>query len=115
MFRIFAHLQRHPSSGIFYFRIAIPAHLRDTLGKREIKKTLGTGLRAEAILKAQRLYLETQNLFQRMEKRRMSSKKTEVATAADILASLEGIPVSPEGLHAEDRYHRCRAKSDHRT
>ena len=99
MFRIFAHLQRHPSSGIFYFRIAIPAHLRDTLGKREIKKTLGTGLRAEAILKAQRLYLETQNLFQRMEKKRMAPapKQPKPATASDILASLENIPLSSDG------------------
>lgn len=99
MFRVFAHLQRHPSSGIFYYRIAIPAHLRDTLGKREIKKTLGTGLRAEAILKAQRLHVETCELFRRLEKKRMASapKQPAPVPAADILASLESMPVSTDG------------------
>lgn len=99
MFRIFSHLQQHPSSGIFYFRIAIPAHLRDTLGKLEIKKTLGTGLKSEAIIRAQRLFLETQNLFQRMEKKRMAPapKQPKPAIAADVLASLENIPLSSDG------------------
>jgi integrase len=99
MFRVFAHLQRHPSSGIFYYRIAVPAHLRDTVGKREIKKTLGTGLRAEAILKAQRLHVETCELLTRLEKKRMASapKQPAPVPAADILASLDSMPVSPDG------------------
>jgi hypothetical protein len=78
--------------------------LRDTLGKREIKKTLATGLKSEAIPRAQQLFLETQNLFQRMEKKRMASapnqtqpNQTKPVPAADILASLEGMSVSPDG------------------
>lgn len=73
--------------------------MRDTLGKREIKKTLATGLKSEAIPRAQQLFLETQNLFQRMEKKRMASapNQTKPVPAADILASLEGMSVSPDG------------------
>lgn len=96
MFRVFAHLQRHPSSGIFYFRIAIPAHLRDTLGKREVKRSLGTGLRSEAMLKAQRLHLETRDLFHKLEKR-MSQKWPEPVPAANILADLAAIQTAPDG------------------
>jgi integrase len=99
MFRVFAHLQRNPSSGIFYYRIAIPAHLRHSIGRCEIKKSLGTGLRSEAILKAQRLHVETCELFQRLEKKRMASppKTPAPAPAADILASLDSMPVSTDG------------------
>ncbi|WP_028319278.1 site-specific integrase [Desulfobulbus elongatus] len=99
MFRAFAHLQRHPSSGIFYFRIAIPAHLRDTLGRREVKRSLGTGLRSEATVVAHRLYAETMELFTRLEKKRMAPapKQPKPVPAADILAALDSMPVSPDG------------------
>lgn len=96
MFRISAHLQRHPSSGIFYFRIAIPTRLRDTLGKREIKKSLGTGVRAEAIVEAQRLYVKTHDLFRRTEKR-MAPQKSKSSPANDLLSILNNMPVSPDG------------------
>ncbi|NCB43882.1 MAG: hypothetical protein EOM59_14885 [Clostridia bacterium] len=29
MLRVFAYLQQHPISGIFYYRETVPAHLRD--------------------------------------------------------------------------------------
>lgn len=102
MFRVFSHLQQHPSSGIFYFRIAIPAHLRDTLGKRELKRSLGTGLRSEATVKAHRLYAETIELFTRLEKKRMAPapkqpKPSDNFTPAEVLAALDALPSSPDG------------------
>jgi len=103
MFRTFAHLQRHPDSGIFYFRLTVPTHLRDTIGKGTIKKSLGTGLRAEAVLKAQRLHLETLEQFHRLEKRMAPPKhkpvKSDKALAsAAVLAELEGMSPGPDNL-----------------
>jgi len=43
------------SFGIYHLRLAVPKHLRHTIGKREIKKTLRTGNRREALRKARRL------------------------------------------------------------
>lgn len=98
MFRISAHLQRHPSSGIFYFRIAIPNHLRDTLGKREIKKSLGTGCRAEAVVEASRLYVQTHDLFEktkrRMAPKQQTTKRKTAAPAVDPWAGLNN-PSTP--------------------
>lgn len=68
MFRVSCHLQRHSRSGIFYFRLTVPARLRHLLHKREIKKSLGTGRRAEAIPLAQGLYCKYYLLFQKLER-----------------------------------------------
>ncbi|MDX9833827.1 MAG: hypothetical protein RBT36_01265, partial [Desulfobulbus sp.] len=67
MFRVFAYLQQHPVSGIFYYREAVPARLQPAIGKREIKKSLGTGRRTEAIRLAQRLHVKTLDLFEEAE------------------------------------------------
>ena len=96
MFRISAYLHRHPDSGIFYFRLTIPPHLRHTIGKREIKKSLETGLRADAIPKAHQCYVEAHKLFQRAEKRmsKPNAKTEAVRTALDELEDM----VSPDGF-----------------
>jgi hypothetical protein len=45
------HLWKHPQSGIFYFRQAVPEDRRPAVGKREIKFSLGTTDPKEAKLK----------------------------------------------------------------
>ena len=100
MFRISAYLQRHSESGIFYFRLTVPSHLRHAIGKREIKKSLNTGLRADAIPKVHQCYVEAHKLFQRAEKRMDTPrKKTEEATqAAEALADLDSMASIPDGF-----------------
>ncbi len=101
MLRVFAYLQQHPVSGIFYYRETVPAHLRPALGKREIKKSLGTGRKTEAIRAAQLLHAETVKLFERAERRmtKRNAKPTpdQAQTAADMLAALERPSVAPSG------------------
>ncbi len=46
------------SFGIYHLRLRVPDHLRQSLGKREIKKTLQTGCRRDALQKARRLVVE---------------------------------------------------------
>ena len=86
MFRVFAYLQQHPVSGIFYYREAVPARLQPAIGKREIKKSLGTGRKTEAIRLAQRLHVKTLDLFEEAERQMTAKKKP-----ADILADLDMI------------------------
>ena len=101
MLRVFAYLQQHPISGIFYYRETVPAHLRPVLGKREVKKSLGTGRKTEAIRAAQLLHAETIKLFERTEKRMAPKKGKPVPdaaqTAAAVLAALEGASSGPAG------------------
>ena len=40
---------KHPKTGVYWFRKAVPLALRALVGKREINQTLGTKDRAEAI------------------------------------------------------------------
>jgi hypothetical protein len=100
MFRVFSHLQHHKESGIFYFWLAVPAHLRDHIGRSEIKKSLGPGLRSEATLKAQKLFVETMEMFHRLEMKRMAPtkpKRRPVAPAVDPWAGLDN-PSAPRML-----------------
>ncbi|SDR08945.1 hypothetical protein SAMN05519103_00696 [Rhizobiales bacterium GAS113] len=39
---------KHPETGVYYFRKAVPDHLREALGKREEKRSLRTKEPAEA-------------------------------------------------------------------
>jgi len=67
MIRVFSFLQRNPSSGILYFRYAIPERFRQHLGKTEIRRSLGTADKRLAIPVAMRLYSEMQDLFKKLE------------------------------------------------
>lgn len=49
--------------GIYYFRLVIPVSLRVDIGKTELRRSLKTRNKREAILKAARLLLEAQELF----------------------------------------------------
>ncbi len=42
------YLHRHPKTGVYWFRRAVPAPLRAALGRREITESLGTKAPAEA-------------------------------------------------------------------
>ena len=66
MSRISSHLQRHPKSGIYYFRLAVPERLRSAICKREIKRSLRTGLRSEVTLAAMHCFVQAQELFKRV-------------------------------------------------
>jgi hypothetical protein len=37
-----SYLQRHPKTGVYWFRRSVPPELRRVVGKPEIRKTLGT-------------------------------------------------------------------------
>lgn len=60
-----SHLQR-TKYGIFHFRLAVPPDLRCLIGKREIKKSLETGVQSEAIRKSYKLKASTEALFERL-------------------------------------------------
>jgi integrase len=62
MMRIPSYLQRH-SSGIFYFRIVVPDALKSQLNLREIKCSLRTRFKHEAIFRSQPLSLTIRNMF----------------------------------------------------
>jgi hypothetical protein len=59
-----SYLQRHPKSGVYRFRRAVPPKLRKALGgKHEIKKSLGTKNVNEAKRKAMEYAAEVDRLF----------------------------------------------------
>ncbi|MDZ7852363.1 MAG: tyrosine-type recombinase/integrase [Halomonas sp.] len=51
--------------GIYYFRLVVPAHLRSTVGRTEIRQSLRTRSKREALLSSARLFLESQSLLGR--------------------------------------------------
>ena len=55
--------------GIYYFRLVIPASLRVAIGKTELRRSLKTRSKREALLKAARLLLEAQELLDRAQGR----------------------------------------------
>ena len=99
MLRVFAYLQRHPSSGIFYYRETVPARLRGVIGKTEIKKSLGTGRKTEAIRAAQLLHAETIKLFESAERLMTPKKAKPVVNAAQTAVSvLEALKGASDGI-----------------
>ena len=64
--RIPSHLYLNPY-GVYHFRIAVPQDLRKMFGKREIKKSLRTSNRKQAILIAQRLSAQVAGVFEEMK------------------------------------------------
>ena len=72
MARYSSYLQLVPN-GTYHFRIAIPKDLRLVFNKREIKKSLHTKNVHSAVIQAQELYLQTEQLF---EEARMAKKKS---------------------------------------
>ncbi|MBF0192335.1 MAG: hypothetical protein HQL99_14515 [Magnetococcales bacterium] len=62
MFHIPSYLSRN-EYGIFHFRIAVPLHLRAYFKKKEIKRSLRTSDRREAIQRSRLIAYEVNNLF----------------------------------------------------
>src|SRR5882724_6229516 len=58
------YLWRHPSSGIYWFRRGVPAELRQTIGKREVKKSLTTTDVREAKRRGMEVAAEVDRLFE---------------------------------------------------
>jgi integrase len=74
MIKIPSYLQRAPS-GKFHFRIAIPVRLRPYFDKRELRRTLGTYKRHEAIRLSRALANEAETAFLHAEGELMKKKK----------------------------------------
>lgn len=49
--------------GIFYFRIAVPHKLRHIIGKRELRQSLRTKNRKDAMSAARRMAVAAENFF----------------------------------------------------
>jgi integrase len=58
------YLWRHPDSGIYWFRRGVPVELRPGIGKREIKKSLGTTSLPEAKRRGMEVAAEVDRLFE---------------------------------------------------
>ncbi len=66
---------KNPSSGIFYFRVAVPKDLQKPLGKAEIKKSLRTKSYSEAKAKFAVAYADAQELFLQFRQEKTLSQK----------------------------------------
>ena len=73
MFRIPSYLRRN-QHGIFHFRIAVPISIRSYFGKSEIKRSLRTSNRREAIQLSRLMAFQVNNLFQKARSGEMSDK-----------------------------------------
>lgn len=62
-----AGIWKHPKSGIYWFRMAVPERHRTAVGKREIKQTLDTRSEVQARLKHASLLAQTTALFARLD------------------------------------------------
>ena len=74
MLRLPSYLQRHPQSGIYYFRIAIPKPLAAQLKQREWKKSLRTRDPQAAKRTARLLSLQAEYLFDQLLRTPMPKK-----------------------------------------
>lgn len=74
------NLQKHPKSGVYRFRRAVPQELRLILGKSEIVETLRTKDVNEAKQKAKEVGLRIDGLFQAARDRRIGISQAEADT-----------------------------------
>ncbi len=93
------------SFGIYHLRLAVPKHLRHTVGKREIKKTLRTGNHREALRKARRLATILQDKFDEMTFENLHlTKELKVESLkknADGSVEIQGLEMDPNHPEAE--------------
>lgn len=71
------NLQKHPKSGVYRFRRAVPQDLRAVLGKSEIVETLRTNDVNEAKRKAKEVGLRVDELFQAAREGRIGISQAE--------------------------------------
>ena len=97
------------SFGIYHLRLAVPKHLRHTVGKREIKKTLRTGNRREALRKARRLATYYQDQFDQManyddilnDPLNKQLKFDSITTNPDGTVTATGVELDPDNIEAD--------------
>jgi integrase len=73
------YLWRHPKSGVYYFRRAVPDDVRRVIGKTMVKKSLGTRDVAAAKRKVPPLALQTEQEFLAAKARRDTPPRTELS------------------------------------
>lgn len=106
---ISSHLVLNPS-GVYHFRIVIPRPLRLILGKTEVKKTLKTSNRRQAILMAKELSVKVEKAFQEVRLTLIGIKKPDAINLGTITmtgitskgVSIENVVIerdSPEEEH----------------
>ena len=76
MVRAFSFLQRDPHSGILSFRLRVPGHLQNIVGKTEIKRSLRAADKRLAMPIAFKLYVELTDYFKRLETGKPMRKPT---------------------------------------
>ncbi len=87
---VMANPVKHPKSGIYYLRIAVPDDLRASIGKREIKKSLNTRNFTEAKQLFAAEYSKVLALFeQHRQQIQLTSKDIEVLATRWLDAELE--------------------------
>ena len=75
------YLWRHPNSGVYYFRRAVPDDLRTIIGKTMVKQSLGTKDVAEAKRRAHSIAIQTEREFQNARERRSTPPRTDLTEA----------------------------------
>jgi integrase len=91
MIRLPSYISRN-QYGIYHFRIAIPRSLRPYFQKREIKRSLGTSDRREAIRFSRLMAIQVNNLFLKANNGDMSNKH-----GHPMHLTLKGIKKNPDG------------------
>lgn len=91
MIRAFSFLQRDPHSGILSFRLRVPGHLQNIVGKVEIKRSLRTADKRLAMPVAFRLYVELTDYFKRLETGEPMRKPTKCKAKHEDFGTLDKI------------------------
>jgi hypothetical protein len=73
------YLWRHPKSGVYYFRRAVPAELRPIIGKTMIKQSLGTKDLVAAKRQVPSLALQTDRQFVAAKEKGAAPPHTELS------------------------------------
>ena len=109
MLRLPSYLQRHPGSGIYYFRIAIPKSVASQLKQREWKRSLRTRDPQVAKRTARLLSLQAEFVFAQLERMPMSKKVQPTLGLAikaltkhpDGRVEVRGLEMDPDKAEAE--------------
>ena len=89
------HLHKHPVSGIYYFRIAIPKALKQKVKQREWKKSLKTRDPIEAKRTARLVTLQVEYLFNEIAQGNRMPKKPDIEYRQELIG--HGFKRHPDG------------------
>ncbi|NNJ95877.1 MAG: hypothetical protein HKP12_01810, partial [Gammaproteobacteria bacterium] len=104
-------------SGIYYFRIAVPLRLRKTIGKREIKRSLRTKIKQDAIFQSMPLKLLINKFFIHLDNNTSNHISRETLELYDMMGfkldkfkikkngeiTIEGLEMDPKNVEAETK------------